>query len=77
MDGALMGALLVRVLTKVVGKFFFPLFLSPNLNFCFGTFFLLTPYPNFFPSKTFPPPACSHLFIPLTPIHLLTYTFKI
>ncbi len=57
--------------------FFFFSFLSPNLNFCFGIFFLLAPYPIFFPSKTFPPPACSHLFIPLTPIHLFTHTFKI
>jgi len=57
--------------------FFFLFFSALTSIFVLELFFFLTPYPIFFPSKTFPPPAYSHLFIPLTPIHLFTYIFKI
>jgi hypothetical protein len=48
MDGALMGVLLVYVLTKVVGKFFSPPFFALTSIFVLELFFLPNPYPIFF-----------------------------
>ncbi len=67
----------VPELTKVISRLtlLFP-FLSPDLRFCFGTFFS----PHLPCSFFFLPPPPTHIFsrlpIPLTPTHQLTNTFK-